>query len=147
MAKTVAEAAATLVPELREHVNFFADEDRRNFIDPTMLQHIAEALIAAFGTGMAAEMGKTAGHELMIGVIDKVKTIMHGQKPDPTASEQAISSARSAITGRSAEGIGAAATTVETQLRQQLASALPDQDAARLAVDVRKQTLATLGHG
>ena len=145
MPQTIEQAAGALVPELRECVNFFADDDRRNFIDPTMLLHIAESLMGAFATGMVAEMGKTAGHELATGVIDAIKQRLHGHPPSP-AETQAVQAARNALATAPPAAVPAAADAVQDRIRKQLSEVLPDDAAAILATKIRQQALVAVGH-
>jgi hypothetical protein len=150
--ETLDQSAAALVPELREQINFLAGDDRRNFIDPTMLHMIGGALVALFTSAVLPEFGKAIGQEVgtstasaVHDVVGYIRGLMGGKKPDPTQSAKVVEFAKAAAQKVPPAQVVIIIAGARANLRDQLAEVMPDSAAASLAALVSEHACLVMG--
>jgi hypothetical protein len=152
VSETLDQSAAALVPELREQINFLAGDNRRNFIDPTMLHMISGALLTLFVSSVLPEFGKAIGRELGTStasaahdVVGFMRGLMGGKKADPAQSAKVVESAQAAVPKVPPAQIVIILAGAQANLREQLAAVMPDSVAASLAAQVSEQASRLMG--
>jgi hypothetical protein len=152
MSETLDQSAAALAPELREQINFFAGDDRRNFVDPIMLHMIGAALVTLFMSSVLPEFGKAIGHELGTStasaardVVGFIRGMMGGKKPDSAEQSKVVETAQAAVPKVPPAQVVIIIAGAQTNLRDQLAAVMPDSAAASLAAQVSMQAARVMG--
>src|SRR5262249_25694147 len=115
-------------------------------VDPAMLHMIGGALLTWFLSYVAPELNKTIGHELATAagsathdVVGDLRGLMGGKKPIPEESAKGVETAQAAAPKAPPAQIVIIINNAQTNLRDQLATVMPDSAAASLAAQVSQQ--------
>jgi hypothetical protein len=141
MTMSVQEAAATLIPDVRRDVNWFAEPGQKQFIDPISLGVIAMGLVKLFVTAAVT----AAGTETAKLAVAYVRNLIAGrEKVEPKELDGETATARAQLAKLSPEEAIAKLAQAQAVLCEQFAEVMPRARAMSLAERVHSASVPLL---